>query len=188
MFSELDTDQPGRYLSATYYFANLPGIVKKYGYRDRIIEQAAAVAHQKVLEGRDVLTVGDFWPGNVLVCENQLCILDFELVKPGTSSFDIGQMAAELYCLSQFANKEGDSAVLTAFFDAYGSNIEHVDIVKVAIRVGAHFIVMAPTVWGGLVEPRRVSALLHHGVQLIKTGWDRDDGMLRSSMLAPLYR
>ncbi|KAH0166050.1 hypothetical protein KCU67_g4474, partial [Aureobasidium melanogenum] len=185
VLSELGRDQPGRYLSATYYFAS---IAKKYGYHDQFIEQAAAVAHQKVLEGRDILAIGDFWPGNVLVCGNQLCILDFELVKPGTSSFDIGQMAAELYCLSQFANKEGGSAALTAFFDAYGSNIEHVDIVKVAIRVDAHFIVMAPTVWGRPVEPEGMSALLHHGLQLIKADWERDDDILRSSMLAPLYR
>lgn len=188
VLSKLDTNQPGRYLSATYYFANLPGIAKKHGFYDRFIEEAAAVAHQEVLESREVLTIGDFWPGNVLVCEKQLCILDFELVKPGTSSFDIGQMTAELYCLSQFANQEGGSAVLAAFLDAYRSNIEYVDVAKVAIRVGAHFLVMGPMVWGRLVEPERMSALLHHGVQLIKAGWERDDNMLRSSMLAPLYR
>jgi hypothetical protein len=120
VLSELGRNQPGRYLSATYYAS----IAKKYGYHDQFIEQAAAVAHQKVLEGRDILTIGDFWPGNVLVCRNQLC----------------------------------------------------------------HFIVMAPTVWGRPVEPERMSALLHHGLQLIKAGWERDDDILRSSMLAPLYR
>lgn len=72
--------------------------------------------------------------------------------------------------------------------NAYGSSIEHVDITKVAIRVDAHFLVMGPMVWGRLVAPERMSALLHHSVQFIKAGWKCDDKMLRSFVLAPLYR
>lgn len=72
LLSKLGTNQPGRYLSATYYFAMLPGIAKKHGFQDQSIEEAAAVAHQEVLESRDVLTIDGFWPGNVLICENQL--------------------------------------------------------------------------------------------------------------------
>lgn len=59
--------------------------------------------------------------------------------------------------------------------DAYGSSIEHVDVAKVAIRVGAHFIVIVPAVWGRLVAPGLVAALGHHGVQLIQAGCERDD-------------
>ncbi|KAK5999792.1 hypothetical protein QM012_005198 [Aureobasidium pullulans] len=132
--------------------------------------------------------MGDSQPGNIPACGDQLCILGSELVKSGTSSFDIGLMTAELYCLPQYANQEGGAALLAVFLDAYKSNIEHVDVPKIAIRKGAHFLVMDPTVWGRLVTPERMSALVHHGVQLIKAGWERDDAILRTTMLEPLYR
>ncbi|OWY55168.1 kinase-like protein [Alternaria alternata] len=50
---------------------------------------------------------GDFWPGNVLVRDFEqepveLTIVDWELVRRGTSATDVGQFAAESFLLDRF--------------------------------------------------------------------------------------
>ncbi|KAI6047831.1 kinase-like domain-containing protein [Pisolithus marmoratus] len=61
----------------------------------------------------DVMTHGDFWPGNIMVCLRRgmdgtaealekLYVLDWELAKTGLPGLDLGQCCAELYLISRF--------------------------------------------------------------------------------------
>jgi len=63
---------------------------------------------------------GDFWPGNVLVRpkedESLLTIVDWELVRRGTSATDVGQFAAEAFLLDRF---RGGRGLLSAFLGSY---------------------------------------------------------------------
>ncbi|KAI8940784.1 hypothetical protein NX059_002050 [Plenodomus lindquistii] len=66
---------------------------------------------------------GDFWPGNILIqsggtqgVASELTVVDWELVRRGTSATDVGQFAAEAYLHDRF---KGGRGMLVAFLDAY---------------------------------------------------------------------
>ncbi|KAL1793577.1 hypothetical protein ACET3X_008559 [Alternaria dauci] len=64
---------------------------------------------------------GDFWPGNILVRDSEqepveLTVVDWELVRRGTSATDVGQFAAEAFLLDRF---RGGRGLLSAFLNAY---------------------------------------------------------------------
>lgn len=64
---------------------------------------------------------GDFWPGNILVRDlelqpAELTIVDWEIVRRGTSATDVGQFAAEAFLLDRF---RGGRGLLSAFLKAY---------------------------------------------------------------------
>jgi aminoglycoside phosphotransferase (APT) family kinase protein len=129
-------------LSSSVYYAALPAAARKFGYTQPFITAVADFAAKEVLTASEVWTLGDFWTGNVLVSapteqvEPELTILDFELAKPGTAAFDIGQMGAEVLCLAHFRSRDRGSSLLQAFFQAYKK--EHkakVDAAAVAIRM-----------------------------------------------------
>lgn len=67
----------------------------------------------------------------------------------------------------------------------YGFNIEHDDVAQVAIRVGVHSLVAGSMVRGRFFAPEYMSTLLHHGVQLVRAGLERTDGILQNPMLVP---
>lgn len=174
-------------------YGNLPKAAAGLGFHDDFISEAAAEAKREVLDKRDVLTMGDFWPGNVLVSStsddpsrHELTVLDWELVKPGTAAFDIGQMATELYCIACFNNQDAGTALLESFLLAYKSHVEVVDVAKVAIRAGAHLVTFGPGVWRNMIGEEKLKTLVSNGVQLIKAGWERDDVALSKTMLKSL--
>lgn len=69
---------------------------------------------------------GDFWPGNILLhtgpaphaaaTKLELSIVDWELVRRGTSATDVGQFAAEAWLHDRF---RGGRGLLRAFLEAY---------------------------------------------------------------------
>lgn len=131
--------------------------------------------------------MGDFWPGNVLVSAMQdggggerqeLVALDFELAKPGLAEFDVGQMAAELWMVSYFTRtgdgEEGDLAgvVLRAFLRGYEEvRGGWVDWNRVAIRVGAHLVVISPLGWQARVGRERAGEAVKRGLELCERGY-----------------
>ena len=146
----------------------------------------------QVLHSNDVLTLGDFWTGNVLVDhgeaehELKLTVLDFELSKPGTAEFDVGQMAAEMYCLSAFRDQERGSALLDSFLKAYRQS-RNVDAAKVAIRIGAHLFVIMPSAWSTEASQDKIEDALAIGAELVRIGVEKDVDGLRGSMLHELF-
>jgi aminoglycoside phosphotransferase (APT) family kinase protein len=129
-------------VSSSVYFAALPAAAEKFGYTQPFIAAAAQYAAEQVLTANEVWTLGDFWTGNVLVSapheqdEPEVTVLDLELAKPGTSSFDIGHMGAEMLCLARFRHQDQGSLLLETFFRAYRASSDvSVDAAAVAIRM-----------------------------------------------------
>ena len=68
---------------------------------------------------------GDFWPGNVMLQKSSvtgapqiLTVIDWELVRVGSSATDVGQFAAEAFMLDRFCGNKGlRSAFLQAYYD-----------------------------------------------------------------------
>ncbi|CAG8617461.1 4915_t:CDS:2 [Scutellospora calospora] len=122
-------------------------------------------AEVEVLTANEVWTIGDFWTGNVLVSSPddqsvpKLTVLDFELAKPGTAAFDVGQMGAEMLCLAHFR---------------YAA--------AVAVRIGAHLFTIMPRAWTAEYGEEKVGLALQQGLELLKIGWKRDEAALRKSI------
>ncbi|GAB7352801.1 hypothetical protein MBLNU459_g3419t1 [Dothideomycetes sp. NU459] len=196
--ARLDGNDSARQLSALVYYGRLVDHASKFGYEDEFIALAATDAREEVLKSRDVLTIGDFWPGNVLISTTtdgptttpvaRVFLVDLELCKPGTAAFDVGQMAAELYCRACFRDKERGTALLDDFLQEYKRSATTVDAAKVAIRVGAHLVIIAPNAWGSSATKQAIAELVREGIGLVRAGWYRDHESLTKSMVAPLLQ
>ena len=191
VLSTFNGNETAKYLSGTLYFGGLPAAAEKQGYTDDYLKDVAKEGQREVLECNDVLTLGDFWTGNVLVSSKtddlNLFVLDLELAKPGTAEFDIGQMAAEMYCLAAFREHEPGMKLLRAFLTAYKAsrNVE-VDAGKVAIRIGAHFMIIMPSAWSNEASEQDLRDVLKIGADLIRMGWNKDAESLRNSIVGSL--
>lgn len=195
LLDKFSGNETAKYLSGKLYFGGLPAAAEKFGYRDSFISEAASVGEEEVMQSNEVLTMGDFWTGNVLVSSHSepqdlhLYVVDWELSKPGTPEYDIGQMAAEMWCLATFRKsaREQSLALLEAFLSSYkASRKVAVDEAKVAIRIGAHLFVIMPMAWSSEATPERIAAAAEEGREVVRMGWEKDREALRKSVLAPL--
>lgn len=200
------TNEAAKQLSALVYFNQLPSAAAKYGHSEPFIAEAAAEGEREVLEpGEDVvLTLGDFWTGNVLVLPSsagresgvaRLFALDFELCKPGTAAFDIGQMAAEMYCLAKFKDWEKGMALLEGFLGTYRDAISNAgmdqesegDEEGYARRIGGDVVadMSSSRPARRLVDPAKVSIRIGaHLVVMGPMGWAKTAGDLGVRELA----
>lgn len=188
-------NETAKYLSGTLYFGGLPKAAETFGYTNPYLAEAAKVGEEEVMQSSEVLTMGDFWTGNILVSaptaerDLHLYALDLELCKPGTAEFDLGQMAAEMWCLSAFRKgARGQSlALLEAFLGSYkATRTVPVDAAKVAVRIGAHLFVIMPMAWSSEASPEQVSAAAEEGREFVRMGWEKDEEALRKSVVNPL--
>ncbi|KAF2173269.1 hypothetical protein M409DRAFT_17212 [Zasmidium cellare ATCC 36951] len=188
ILSDFTGNETAKSLSSTLYFKRLPQVAESHGFSGEHIRQAAVQGEKDVLEANEVLTLGDFWTGNVLVGEDgTLFVLDLELSKPGTAEFDVGQMAAELYCIAAFRDHELGMAILDAFFKSYRlARDVVVDTAKVAIRIGAHLMVIMPNAWKAEASKEQVDEQLRVGDELIRLGVSGDSEGLMNTILKPL--
>lgn len=192
---EFSSNAVGRNISSSLYFGGLPAAAAKYGYTDAFIAAAAEAAEAEVLNSSEVLTLGDFWTGNILVSTPDtqimpiLTVLDLELAKPGTAAFDIGQMGAEMLCLAHFRHLEQGRLLLQTFFSAYKAERKtRVDVAAVAIRIAAHLFTMMPRAWTAESSEEKVKTALERGFELLKIGWERDEAALSNSIVGVLMK
>ncbi|KAF4553959.1 Hypothetical protein D9617_5g068340 [Elsinoe fawcettii] len=191
----------GRKVSALVYFGNLVSRAAKYDFEAPWLtelamrEEAIVLGKGEATKGKEVLTVGDFWPGNVLVADllpesgaderegrevKELVALDFELAKPGMKEFDIGQMTGELWMVRHFSEGQREvenmaGIVLAAFLRGYAEKVEgNVNWNRVAIRAGSHLVVICPMGWEAKVGSERVAEVVGKGVELCRRGWGQE--------------
>ena len=102
---------------------------------------------------------GDFWPGNVLVSDRDLTIVDWEMVRRGCGATDVGQFAAEAYLLDRF---RGNRGLLSAFLSGYRQlgELAAQFVQRAAIHMGVH-LAFWPTVvpWGSSEETKECVVL-----------------------------
>ncbi|KAF2128403.1 kinase-like protein [Dothidotthia symphoricarpi CBS 119687] len=105
-------------------YSNLHTALKKYGYDTKLAERINEDFGSLIATDDECICHGDFWPGNVLVRLNDipdgkpadLTIVDWEMVRRGTSATDVGQFAAEAFLLDRF---RGGRGLRPAFLRAY---------------------------------------------------------------------
>jgi hypothetical protein len=141
------------------------------------------------------LTMGDFWPGNVMVCLNpagdsleRVYVLDWELAKPGVAGLDIGQFCAEMHLLRRFSPACDTSAttVLDAFLKTYrdAAGVDAGVAKDAMVHVGAHLVAWTPRVpWGSKERTREV---VDEGVGYLVEGYAATQEWLRGSLVGRL--
>lgn len=106
-------------------YANLHAALSQYGHDTRLADRINAEFGSLIETDDECVCHGDFWPGNVLVrlrtSQQQkksmdLTVVDWEMVRRGTSATDVGQFAAEAFLLDRF---RGGKGLLSAFLNAY---------------------------------------------------------------------
>ncbi|KAI0073712.1 hypothetical protein K474DRAFT_1666285 [Panus rudis PR-1116 ss-1] len=163
-------------------------------------KSGAKIAKASVDDG---ITMGDFWPGNILVDLSlegdgkvqvkRLYLVDWELVKTGPAAADVGQFCAEMYQLRRFKAEEcGEPAtkITEAFLEAYHKEREGVDgkwsaFARYALsHIGAHLIVWTPIIdWGGKERTREV---VLEGVKFFEDGYTGSEESVRTSVVGRL--
>ncbi|KAI4663641.1 uncharacterized protein J4E78_004057 [Alternaria triticimaculans] len=123
---------------------------------------------------------GDFWPGNILVRDLELqpvelTIVDWEMVRRGTSATDVGQFAAEAFLLDRF---RGGRGLLGVFLNAYIAARGHTEVLGKAwlTRMVVHWavhIAFWPTriAWSGQEETK---SLVDIGVMTLQNVFEED--------------
>ena len=157
----------------------------------RVVEALAEKRAAQMRAGRgDTFLMGDFWPGNILVGEEEeeeegkgkgqvMLVVDWEVAKVGLAGFDVGQFCAELATLRRLRPERAEAAgeALKSFVRAYfagdvGPEADERRRVTVG-HFGVHLAVWTPrTGWDGGVGPTR--ALMLDGVARMVEGADGD--------------
>jgi hypothetical protein len=116
-----------------YSYENLSGALQNRGYDSEIGERINNEFGSLLATDNECVCHGDFWPGNILIQTNhsstenpaQMIIVDWEMVRRGTSATDVGQFAAEAFLLDRF---RGGRGLLAAFLTSYATTREAFDV------------------------------------------------------------
>lgn len=165
-----------------------------------VIAKVAVDRKQAMLDSLETFTMGDFWPGNILITATpapdgrsppsliRLNVVDWEIARPGLPGFDVGQFCAEMYLLSRFypTRKEASAVVISNFLTSYrhvsGSDVGLARVA--AAHVGAHFVAWCPrTPWGSKEETRLT---VEEGVRYLVEAYQGPESWMRKSLLSPL--
>lgn len=151
------------------------------------LEAIANIANERakaVRTFRETFTMGDFWPGNIMIAlgdrqsshemvsgghgdaVKKIYVLDWELSKAGVAAMDVGRFVAEMSLVAKFRDSYKDQAdclmrgFVTGYKDALGLNGADMGWGSrmrrdVMIHVGAHFVTWTPrTGWKGDAKVR----------------------------------
>lgn len=104
-----------------YSYSNLHTALEQFDYDANLAHQINEKFGSLLAIDDECVCHGDFWPGNILVCVNEnasaaLTVVDWEMVRRGTSATDVAQFAAEAFLLDRF---RGGRCLCSSFVRAY---------------------------------------------------------------------
>jgi 5-methylthioribose kinase len=150
----------------------------------------------KIIEtSRETFTMGDFWPGNIMISLGKdmdgsprlerIYVVDWELARLGSPAFDLGQFFAEMNLLRRFHTKcvAETSAVIQAFLATYRrvAAVDNAFARLVLVHIGAHLVCWTPRIpWG---DKGRTKQVVAEGLGYLLQGYS---GSLDHSPVAPL--
>ncbi|KAF5375149.1 hypothetical protein D9758_000553 [Tetrapyrgos nigripes] len=143
-----------------------------------VVRDVGEKTQKVMLSAQETFLMGDFWPGNILVCLDdsgdlqRMYVIDWELTKPGLAGWDIGQLLAELDLLRRFhpSEREPVSKAISSFYESYSQAYPtDLDLWKTAVtHWGNHLVVWTPRVVWGDKQTTRETVL--SGVKMIVDG------------------
>jgi len=141
------------------------------------ISKFAEERAEEMRSSRETMTMGDFWPGNVLVDLDRggdgteelrkVFVVDWEVARPGVAAFDVGQFQAEIFTVRHFNPACGpvSEALDTAFLEGYLSIQPELDRQKAAQHLAMHLVIWTARV--GWEPADKTRALVEHGLRSI---------------------
>jgi 5-methylthioribose kinase len=199
----LSNNSIGRKVGHRAFYASIVPRAVEYGIEDPVLEEVADVVGQEVLTSEETLLMGDFWPGNILVDVSssistegtgiepiltlrKLWILDWEMCRYGFAATDVGVFAGESYWLSKFRDFNSAEALRRSFLIAYAKMVSKVDVARVAIQMGTHWVAWTKMVgWGSDEETEEC---VKKGVEYIREGWKGNEEWLANSLAKELMK
>lgn len=176
-------------------YNNLHAALSQYGHDTKLADRINGDFGSLLETEDECVCHGDFWPGNVLVRlpttpekPSNLTIVDFEMVRRGTSATDVGQFATEAFLLDRFRGGRGLlAAFLTAYIAARESDVNDTTTLGKAWlkRVVVHWAVHV-AYWPTRVEwtdKAGTQELVDIGVDALKNALDDDWEKLLASPL-----
>lgn len=142
-----------------------------------MISKFAEKRAEEIRSSRETMTMGDFWPGNVLVQLDRgadgieklrkLLVVDWEVARPGVAAFDVGQFQAEIVTVRHFNPACGPTseALDVAFLKGYLSIEPGLDKQKAAQHLATHLIIWTARV--GWEPAEKTRELVEHGLRSI---------------------
>ncbi|KAF2031374.1 kinase-like protein [Setomelanomma holmii] len=178
-------------------YRNLHTALAKFGYDTAIAERIDDKYGSLLAQDDECLLHGDHWPGNVLVktradavpraggeVSSKLTIVDWEMVRRGTSATDVGQFAAEAFLLDRL---RGDRGLRRAFLARYIQMRKDDPIIGrewlkcVAVHWAVHIAFWPTRVdW---TDQKGTQELVDIGVEVLKAVLDGDVEFLKTSKL-----
>jgi thiamine kinase-like enzyme len=106
-----------------YCYSNLHTALSQFGHDLQLAHRINEEFGSLIQTDDECVCHGDFWTGNVLVRLHEerpaeLTVVDWEMVRRGTSATDVGQFAAEAFLLDRF---RGGRGLHFAFLHAYAT-------------------------------------------------------------------
>lgn len=92
---------------------------------------------ERFLKPGRCLIMGDLWPRSILVSEEQLHVIDWELCHYGVPAQDLGHLAAHLWML---AHRTGVPDTMPYFFAGYGPTLTEADFRETAWHTGCEIL------------------------------------------------
>jgi 5-methylthioribose kinase len=164
------------------------------------INEIAEGMQKRIMESNEVLVMGDFWPGNILVSSDagvHVNVIDWEVAKPGLAGLDIGQCFAELHQMRFFSPASTDSvtAIISSFTAAYretvlesGSGLNLVEVARLAAsRAGTHMVVMTPLILTWKKGEEKQREMMKEGIEYIMRAHGGGDEWLKESIVGGLF-
>jgi len=160
----------------------------------KVLEKLAEEKNKQVLVAQETLSMGDFWPGNIVTSfspegtVNHIYVLDWELCKPGIAGTDIGQFCAEMHTLREFHESCAApvSAAMTAFLEAYRTSMGVSERVArdAHVHAGTHLVVWTPRAgWGSKEKTRYV---VEQGIELVLGGYLGGTDVIKGGVVGSL--
>ncbi|KND00477.1 uncharacterized protein SPPG_04793 [Spizellomyces punctatus DAOM BR117] len=150
--------------------------------------ESAKAFGAELMESRETLIMGDFWPGNIIVESDatgrylgKLWIVDWEVCRYGLRAMDVGQFSAEAYLLSHFRNPVARS-MLTAFHRAYVTGflkgkpegLRRTFMRQVSVQFGSHIVAWAEFA-GWTKDQQKLEEILKVAATYIENATEQDN-------------
>ncbi|RVD87907.1 uncharacterized protein DFL_002110 [Arthrobotrys flagrans] len=134
----------------------------------------------KALNGNEIVIMGDFWTGNVLVNLTEtgdlesLYIVDWEMIRPADAATEISQMLAEIWEAGEFSkNPEAKPAAkslsegLCSTYKSRVGNIPEGMLKEIMLAAGAHIVVWGEIGFAAYGDQEKFKAVKDKATQFI---------------------
>ncbi|KAL8706537.1 MAG: hypothetical protein Q9201_000410 [Fulgogasparrea decipioides] len=190
---ETDSGEGGNPTGKAMYrwaYSHLAQVAEHYGLDVEFCKYIDGKYGSLLQTDDDCVCHGDFWPGNVLLEEGKLTVVDWEMCRRGCGATDVGQFSAEAYLLDRFCGGRGvQHAFLQGYREkmlAFGVDIaeEREFAKRVAVHMGVHLAFWPASVkWA---EQEETKAVIELGHELIRHGDEEDLDWLGKNLLTGL--